>query len=167
MNEYGINITSEMVYKRFGNAIITRAHYAIVLIEMGYATSKDDAFEKYLGKGRPFYIPRYKISPTDAIKLIKGAGGHPVMAHPVLYKFDDNVLENLVSDLTKVGLEGIEAIYCLCTPKDTLKYTELAQRHNLYITGGSDFHGTAKPGLELGTGYGNLSIPESLLNNIL
>ncbi len=167
MNEHGINITEEMVNKRFGDAVITRAHYAILMIEMGYVSSKEEAFEKYLNKGCPFYIPRHKITPSEAVRLIKSAGGHPVMAHPVLYSFEDDVLDNLVCRLADEGLEGIEAVYSCNKPEDTVKYTNLAAKYNLYLTGGSDFHGTAKPGLELGTGYGDLAVPESFLKNIL
>lgn len=167
LNDNGFAITQDMVDKRFGNCVITRAHYAILMIELGYVSDKEEAFSKYLNKGCPCYIPRHKITPSNAVGLIKKAKGHPVMAHPVLYDYDENTLEQLVNNLTNEGLEGIEAIYPLNTPDDDKKYSALAKRHNLYITGGSDFHGTAKPGLELGTGYGNLYVPLKLLENIL
>lgn len=168
LQENGFAITQDMVDKRFGDAVITRAHYAILLIEMGYVKDKDEAFTKWLNKDCPCYVPRHKITPSGAVKLIKKAGGHPVMAHPVLYSFSDEVLDELVSDLKAVGLEGIEAIYCLNKDGDEEKYKQLAIKHGLFITGGSDFHGTAKPGLELGTGYdNNIAVPESLLGNIL
>lgn len=168
LQENGFNITQEMVDNRFKDAVITRAHYAILLIESGYVNSKDEAFEKWLDKGCPCYIPRHKITTCDAVRLIKKAGGHPVMAHPVLYHFSDEVLYNLIEQLKNEGLEGLEAIYCLNTPEDEIKYKVLAEKFGLYITGGSDFHGIAKPNLELGTGYNNnICIPEYLLKNII
>lgn len=167
LNENGFAITKEMVDKRFGDCVITRAHYAILMIELGYVKDKDEAFKNYLNKGCSCYVPRHKITPSDAVRLIKKSGGHPVMAHPVLYSFDEDTLEGLIISLKNDGLEGIEAIYCLNSPADDEKYSALAQKYGLYITGGSDFHGTAKPGLELGTGYGSLRIPASILNHIL
>ncbi|MBD5136806.1 MAG: PHP domain-containing protein [Lachnospiraceae bacterium] len=167
LNDNGFAITQDMVDKRFGNSIITRAHYAILMIELGYVSDKEEAFSKYLNKGCPCYIPRHKVTPANAVELIKSAKGHPVMAHPVLYDFSEDTLEHLVEDLSEKGLEGIEAIYPLNTPKDDKEYFELAARHNLYVTGGSDFHGTAKPGLELGTGYGSLYVPAKILENIM
>lgn len=167
LNENGFAITKEMVDKRFGNCVITRAHYAILMIELGYVKDKDEAFKYYLNKGCPCYVPRHKITPSDAVRLIKKSGGHPVMAHPVLYSFDEDTLEGLIISLKDEGLEGIEAIYCLNSPADDEKYSALAKKHGLHITGGSDFHGTAKPGLEMGTGYGSLRIPALILNHIL
>lgn len=167
LNENDIKISEDMINERFGDAIITRAHYAVLMIELGYVKDKDEAFNRYLNKGCPCYIPRHKISTFDAVNLIKKAGGHAVMAHPVLYKLDENVLEQLIFSLSRKGLEGIEAIYSCNTDEDTEKYTRIAEKYGLYITGGSDFHGTAKPNLELGTGYGNLEVPYSLLANIL
>lgn len=167
LNENGFAITEKMVHERFGNCVITRAHYAILMIELGYVPDKDTAFSKYLGKGCPCYVPRHKITPSGAVELIKKACGHPVMAHPVLYDFEENTLDNLVKDLSAAGLEGIEAIYPLNKPEDDKKFSALAKKHNLFVTGGSDFHGTAKPGLELGTGYGNFYVPAGILEYIL
>lgn len=166
--ENNIPITEDILVRRFGkDTVITRAHYAILMIESGMVKDKDEAFEKYLGCGCKFYIERKHMTPFEAVDFIKIAGGHPVMAHPVLYDFDDATLDKLVCDLQKCGLEGIEAMYSCNRNGDTEKYTALANRYGLYITGGSDFHGTAKPGLELGTGYGNLCVPDELLEKVL
>lgn len=162
------NITSENILKRFGkDTVITRAHYAILMIEGGYLKSKDEAFKKYLNPGCPCYIPRTKVTVTDAVKLILFAKGKPVLAHPLLYKLSDNELDNLVKLLKEIGLQGIEAIYSANKWNDESRMKFLAKKYELFITGGSDFHGTAKPTLELGTGYGNLKVPEGLLGNIL
>ena len=162
------NITPENIAKRFGkDTVITRAHYAILMIEGGYLKNKDEAFKKYLNPGCSCYIPRIKVTVTDAVKLILLANGKPVLAHPLLYKLSDNELDNLVSLLKETGLQGIEAIYSANKWNDEARMKALAQKYDLFITGGSDFHGTAKPTLELGIGYGNLKVPEELIQNIL
>lgn len=168
LQEYGFNITPDLIQKRFGSdTVITRAHYAILMVEGGYVRDKDTAFSKYLNPGCPCYVPRTKVSVSDAVKLILSANGKPVLAHPLLYKLSASELENLVELLKKDGLLGIEAIYSLNSQNDEARMKSLAAKYGLFITGGSDFHGTAKPNLELGTGYGNLYIPEELLKNIL
>lgn len=168
LQEHGFNITPELIRKRFGEkTVITRAHYAILMIEGGYVKDKDVAFSKYLNPGCPCYVPRTKVSVSDAVKLILLAGGKPVLAHPLLYKLSDNELDDLVKLLKHDGLLGIEAIYSANKWNDEAKMKQLAAKYDLFITGGSDFHGTAKPNLKLGTGYGNLHVPEELLKNIL
>ena len=166
MQECGFNITPEMVKNRFKDAVITRAHYAIMLIEGGYVKNKDEAFEKYLNHGCICYIPRTKDSVVDAIRMILNANGKPVLAHPLLYKLSNSALEDLVRLLTDNGLQGIEAIYSANKWTDESRMKQLAKKYNLFITGGSDFHGLAKPTLDLGIGYGNLKVPYELLNNL-
>lgn len=168
LQEHGFNITPELIKKRFGEeTVITRAHYAILMVEGGYVKDKDAAFSKYLNPGCPCYVPRTKVSVNDAVKLILSADGKPVLAHPLLYKLSDNELDSLVKILKENGLLGIEAIYSANKWNDEARMKALAVKYGLFITGGSDFHGTAKPNLELGTGYGNLCVPEELLKNIL
>lgn len=169
MQEMGFDITDERIAARFsGVNVITRAHYAILFTELGYTKDNDEAFEKYLNPDCPCYIPRVKVPVTEAVKLILSANGKPVMAHPVLYnKLSDAKLDELTALLKDAGLMGIEAIYSKNKEGDEEKIRLLAEKYNLFITGGSDFHGDAKPGLYMGTGYGNLAIPEELLQNIL
>ena len=169
MQEMGFDITDERIAARFsGVNVITRAHYAILFTELGYTKDNDEAFEKYLNPDCPCYIPRVKVPVTEAVKLILSANGKPVMAHPVLYnKLSDAELDELTALLKDAGLMGIEAIYSKNKEGDEEKIRLLAEKYNLFITGGSDFHGDAKPGLYMGTGYGNLAIPEELLQNIL
>lgn len=167
--DYGFkNITPKNIESRFGkNTVITRAHYAILMIEGGYVKDKEIAFKKFLNPGCPCYIPRTKVSVTDAIQLILLANGKPVLAHPLLYKLSFTELDNLLKILKENGLQGIEAIYSANKWNDEAKMKALAKKYGLFITGGSDFHGNAKPNLELGTGYGNLNVPYDLLKNIL
>ena len=167
LNLNGFNITPEGIKKRFGNAVITRAHYAILMVEGGYVKDKDVAFHKYLNPGCLCYVPRTKVSVTDAVEIILKAEGKPVLAHPLLYKLTLRELENLVSLLKPAGLQGIEAIYSSNKWDDESRMKQLAKKYDLFITGGTHFHGTAKPTLDLGVGYGNMRISPELLEHIL
>lgn len=162
LNEQGFSITWEEMLKRFGNITITRAHFAKYLIDEGYVASKEEAFSKYLEPGRPCYVSREKVTPKEAIDMILGAGGHPILAHPMLYKMPLDRLESVIVMLKDYGLQGIEAVYSLNRPEDDSYLAKLAKRHGLYVTGGSDFHGEIKPHIALGTGKGNLRITKSL-----
>lgn len=162
LNEQGFSITWEEMLKRFGNITITRAHFAQYLIDEGYVASKEEAFSKYLEPGRPCYVSREKVTPKEAIDMILGAGGHPILAHPMLYKMPLDRLESVIVMLKDYGLQGIEAVYSLNRPEDDSYLAKLAKRHGLYVTGGSDFHGEIKPHIALGTGKGNLRITKSL-----
>lgn len=162
LNEQGFPITWEEMLKRFGNITVTRAHFAKYLIDEGYVASKEEAFSKYLEPGRPCYVSREKVTPKEAIDMILGAGGHPILAHPMLYKMPLDRLESVIVMLKDYGLQGIEAVYSLNRPEDDSFLAKLAKRHGLYVTGGSDFHGEIKPHIALGTGKGNLRITKSL-----
>lgn len=166
LRSLGIDIDASKLQEIYGNAAITRAHYARYLVENGYVKDKDTAFKKYLGKGCPGYVPKITISPKEAIDIIKVAKGHPILAHPLLYKYSKVQLDSLFDYLKGLGLEGIEGIYSLHTVEDELMLKKMAKSHGLYITGGSDFHGGNKPDIDLGTGKGNLKIPYELIENI-
>lgn len=167
LNKQGFKITEEQLKERFKDAVITRAHFAIMLVECGYVKDKDIAFKKYLNPGCPCYVPRTRINVIDAISLIHLANGKAVLAHPLLYHFSETELDSLVALLKENGLQGLEAIYSSNKWNDESRMKQLAQKYDLFITGGSDFHGLAKPTLDLGVGYGDLKVPEKLLSNIL
>jgi predicted metal-dependent phosphoesterase TrpH len=159
----GFTITLSKLYDIFGKTVLTRAHFARYLFDMGYISSMKEAFDKYLSSGCPCYVPRVKCTPYEAIEIIRSAKGIPVLAHPLLYNLTDSELEELVSSLTRSGLKGLEAIYSLNTKQEEAKMLALAQKYNLFVTGGSDFHGDNKPDIDLGVGKGTLRIPFSLL----
>ncbi len=167
MQQDGIKISKEIMYERFGDVSVTRAHFARFLVENGYVAHKDMAFAMYLNKGKKYYVSREKVSPKMAIDMIKNSGGHAVLAHPLLYKFGKDRLLSLFDYLKTMGLEGIEGIYSLNTPSDDIWLKKMADNYGYYITGGSDFHGANKPQIDLGSGKGNLKIPADILINIL
>lgn len=162
----GIDISLEDLTFKEPNTVITRAHFARFLFEHGYVKTRNEAFEKYLGENCPYYVPREYLTPKDAISLIKQAGGIPVLAHPLLYNFSSNELEELVRYLKELGLVGIETIYSANIGSDESTVRELAQRYDLLMTGGSDYHGANKPNLAIGIGKGNLKIPYSMLDTL-
>lgn len=166
LNEKGIEISSRNIYERFQNASITRAHIAQYLIEHGYVKEKKEAFDKYIGKGRPCYVERARPDARVVLGLIQSADGIPVLAHPLQYQLTGEELAAMVQFLKSYGLKGIEAIYSSYSIKEESDLRRLARLSGLFITGGSDFHGDIKPDIKLGTGKGNLKIPKEILSNI-
>lgn len=164
--DHGIPVSYEALTAEFPDCVITRAHYARYLLNHGYVKSLSEAFERYIGDHAPCFVPRKKITPMRAVEIIRKAGGFPILAHPMLYHMGTTQLEKLVASLKEIGLMGIEAIYSTHTPSDERKIRALAQKYDLCISGGSDFHGTAKPGLDLGTGYGKLFVPYDVLTTV-
>lgn len=161
-----IDITYEKLQARFPDAVITRAHYASYLLEQGYVKSRQDAFAKYLGDHTKYFVPREKVTPAQAVSLILQAGGVPILAHPPLYHMGQERLDALTASLKEDGLMGIEAFYSTYSNQDVRDMLHLAKKYDLLLSGGSDFHGANKPGLDLGCGYGKLYVPEDLLTDI-
>ena len=160
LTEAGIDISYEKLMAAYPGAVITRAHYARYLLDHGYVKSLPEAFERYVGDHCPYFVPREKVTPVQAVQLIRQAKGIPVLAHPTLYHMGKDALQKLVSSLTEAGLVGLEAIYSTYSAGEEREMRQLALRNGLLISGGSDFHGSNKPGLELATGYhGKLVIP--------
>ena len=162
----GFPIDYESLTARFGESILTRAHFARFLHEKGAIPSIDSAFKKILAEDGPYFVNRQYLSPKTGIDLIKKAGGIPVLAHPLLYKMSVTELHKLLDELKGYGLKGIEAMYSRNHGTDEAFVKKLAQQFDLFITGGSDFHGTNKPDIELGRGEGNLFVPVMLLENL-
>lgn len=166
LQEVGINITYEDLQQEFPNSVITRAHYAKYMLNHGYIKSMKEAFDRYIGDHCPCYIPREKVTPAQAVELILQADGVPILAHPILYGMGSSRLNSVVAELKETGLMGIEALYSTYTSAEERQVRTLAQKYNLLISGGSDFHGSNKPDLDLGTGYGNLNVPDYVLEDI-
>lgn len=162
----GVDVSYEKLMETYPGAVITRAHYAKYMMKEGYVKSFAEAFERYIGDRAPCFIPREKVTPQDAIKLILEAKGIPVLAHPLLYGMGKDRLQLLVERLKEAGLVAIEAVYSTYSPSEEAEMRKLAKENGLLISGGSDFHGSTKPGLDLAVGYGRLYIPEEILTNL-
>lgn len=166
LQEHGVAVTYDKLKETFPGAVITRAHYARFLTDNGYTGSMKEAFERYVGDHAPCYIPREKVTPAQAVSLIRDARGIPVLAHPVLYRMSTERLEQLVMELKAAGLLAIECLYSTYTAAETREMHAIAAKYGLVVSGGSDFHGSNKPGLQFGTGYGKLYIHEDILLNL-
>lgn len=135
----GIDIDWWRVQEIAGDGAVGRPHIAQAMLEKGYITSFEEAFDKYIGHGGPAYVEREKMTPEEAVQLILSSRGLPVLAHPFTVKEP----ETMVIKLKAAGLIGIEAYYKDNTAEETGATLELAARYGLIATGGSDFHGIA------------------------
>ena len=163
----GISVTVETLSGYFPDAVITRAHMAAWLADMGYVETRAVAFDKYLGEHAPCFVPKTQVTPEDAIRLIRSHGGIPVLAHPLLYALSKKQLRQLVGSLKENGLKGIEAVYVLNRGSDEAFVRSLAEQYGLLVTGGSDFHGKNKPHIALGTGINqSVAVPYELLEEL-
>ena len=159
----GYEITYEDLEAAFPDTVITRAHFAQYLLRRGVISSIEEAFSKLIGDDCPYFVSREKISPHFAVEFLLQFGGVPILAHPLQYKMTDADLQALVSSLSELGLTGIEVYYPGYKPSDTAGLCRLADQYGLFYSGGSDFHGANKKNLDLGTGYGHLYVPDSIL----
>lgn len=166
LQEAGIDITFDKLCAENPGAVITRAHYAAYLTEHGYVANRPEAFAKYVGDNCKYYVPREKITPAQAVELILQAKGVPILAHPPLYHMGNERLDALVGSLKQAGLMGIETFYSSYSNQDERDMLNLTKKYDLLLSGGSDFHGDNKPGLDLGTGYGKLFVPYEILEKI-
>lgn len=134
----GMAVTAEEVMALAQDGNVGRPHLARVLVRRGFVASTDEAFDRYLGEGRPAYVPRPDVTAADAIRAIHEAGGLASLAHPGLPNRDA-----AIPDLVTAGLDAIEAYHVNHSPGLTAHYRRLAERRGLLVTGGSDFHGAA------------------------
>lgn len=162
----GIDISIRQMQETFGDSVWTRAHFARYLFEHGYVKEMPDAFRYYVGEHCPYFVPREKVTPVQAVNLIYRTGGIPILAHPMLYHLEADDMDELLNSLKKAGLMGIEALYSTHSAPDESLVRCLAKAHDLLISGGSDFHGSNKPDIDLGTGRQNLNIPYEVLKNL-
>lgn len=168
LNDLGVDIRLEEVQK-IGRNLTGRPHFAKVLIAKGYVSNTQEAFDKYLAETAAAGVEREECSLFEGIEMVTEAGGLAVLAHPYRMTFarDDAKMSELLKSLMDRGLRGIEVYYSEHTPEDREFFLMLANRYNLIATGGSDYHGTNKPGICLGTGRNNnLAVPYSVLDNL-
>jgi predicted metal-dependent phosphoesterase TrpH len=164
LQRLGINITYDTVKEFQRRGQVGRPHFAQALVQKGIVPTVEDAFSQWLKPGRPAYVPKYRLSPAEAIEAILAAGGIPVLAHPnSVNARDEAELDALLADLKAFGLKGLEVYYPEHGPEQKAAYERLAIRHALVMTGGTDFHGATKPGICLGSGKGDLRVPYQLV----
>ncbi len=148
LNAIGVRLDLDRVRELAGEGSIGRAHVARALVEAGHVASMDEAFERYLSRGRAGYVARPRLSPVEAVELVHASGGVAVLAHPFSVADLDTTLARLVG----AGLDGIEVFYSLYNDEQRHALANLAERFDLVPTGGSDFHGPGeREGREIGT----------------
>ena len=168
LNALGMELNTDELARVVGDATAGRPHIAQLMIQKGMADSINDAFDRFLGKGRPAYVKKYRAPMAQAIGAINEAGGIAVLAHPYLNGLTDpTAFESFLKELHSMGLKGIEAIYPLHSKTATAEYCRLARKYDLAITGGSDFHGDVTPGIHMGAGDGSLHVPYSLYEKLM
>lgn len=141
LQKLGISISFDEVLAEAESGSIGRPHIVRVLLKRGHVKTVEEAFERYLKHGRPAYVGKYRIDPVEAIDIIRGLKGVPVLAHPIF----SNIGEEKFSELVKSGLKGIEAYHSRHDEATTKNYEELAKKYGLIVTGGSDSHGLEDP----------------------
>ncbi len=145
LNSLGIKVDNQKLIRKINDAIPTRLHLALYLLDQGRVNSLSEAFRKYLAPGKPAYVARFKFNAQEAIKLIKDSSGMPVLAHPHLI-----ANQIWVEELIKLGIDGLEATYPGMPQAKRSLYRNLANKYNLIETGGSDAHGSYKKFTEIG-----------------
>ena len=164
LTQLGVPITEEEVKDVAGIGSVGRPHIAQVILAKGYVTSVKEAFERYLGHGAAAFVSRDLPDATEVISWIREVGGVAVLAHPSWVEEKKRGLQPFCEALKEYGLQGLEVFYGTHTSRQTSEYLTLAKRLDLLITGGSDFHGLAKPDIRIGVGRGNLKVSAKLLD---
>jgi predicted metal-dependent phosphoesterase TrpH len=139
LNKLGIPLKAESVFALANCKSPGRPHVARALVKEKLISNLDEAFERYLKKGRPAWVPKTKMSALEGVELIHQAGGLAVMAHPGLNRTDD-----IIPDLVDAGLDGIECFHTKHSTVMSERYLEIAEKYDLLVTGGSDCHGFSK-----------------------
>ena len=155
LQELGVKITMEEVENQAGGNVVGRPHIAAILHRKGYVSSIKEAFNKYLAQGAPAYFDKERLTPKQALEMIRSCGGLPVLAHVIQLRTDnDGQLDRVVKDMVDLGLAGIEVFHSDHNPDWIDKCQRLAAKYKLLKTGGSDFHGNNKAHIELGNARG-------------
>ena len=167
LQKLGFAVSGDDIVRASGGGQIGRPHFAKVLVEKKYVKSMEEAFDRYLGKGKPAYVEKDRLNPEEGIRMIVKSGGIPVLAHPTtLGEYDSGGMPSLLARLKENGLRGVEVYYYSHTEPDTHRLQSLAQRFELLVTGGTDFHGANLGDIQIGIGKGNLKIPYRLLEEL-
>lgn len=165
--ELGIPVTyEELVAEASSEETLGRPHVAAVLVRHGAASSIPDAFDRWLAGGRPAHVPKARVAPATVAELARGSGGVAVLAHPLTLGLGPAALDAAVAELAGAGFAGIEAVYGRYTRDERAALGDLAHRHGLVATGGSDYHGTVKDDLSVGSGQGDLRVPDDVLEEL-
>ena len=166
LNAAGYKVDYEKVCQRTMNGNVNRAHIATELLERGYVSSVTEAFETLLSKNYGFYVEPERLGLIDAIRFLRSIKALPILAHP-LKDISAEQLCEMLPRLIEAGLVGIETMHSSYSDEEIAISKKIAARYSLLQSGGSDYHGTAKPDVSIAIGKGNLSIPSSVYYDLL
>ncbi|MBD5097745.1 MAG: PHP domain-containing protein [Lachnospiraceae bacterium] len=166
MQKDGLNVTMEKLLHGNPDSVITRAHFARVLVEEGICKDKDTAFRKYIGIGCKYYLPKPQVTCETAMNILTKYSKASFLAHPLLYHLGYSQIEELLIYLKSLGLKGLEAYHSSNNAYESDRLRQIAASLDLKISGGSDFHGIIKPNIRLGAGRGNMRVHYKLLEDI-
>lgn len=164
LNRLGLTLAWEDVAQLAKEDVVGRPHFAQAIIAKGFVRNKTEAFDKYLGKGKPAYVERERFTIEESIGLIREAGGVPVLAHPYTLNMGRRRLREFLTELKTKGLQGIEGYYSEHSHEQQRFCLNMARTLDWVVTGGSDFHGAMNPHIRLGVGFGALDIPDELVD---
>lgn len=167
LTDLGMPVTIEEVLEEAGGGSVGRPHIAAVMVRKGYVPDIKTAFDEWLANDRPAYSGRPRLEPEEGIALACESGAVPILAHPHTLGINRSAeMAQLLERLTATGLIGLEALYSSYQRHEREGYADLAGRFGLIPSGGSDFHGEYKPGLDLGSGYGDLVVPDEVMEEL-
>lgn len=166
MQQDGLPVTMEKLLHGNPDSVITRAHFARVLVEEGVCKDKETAFRKYIGIGCKYYLPKPQVTCEKAMSILTKYSRAAFLAHPLLYHLGYAQIEELLVYLKGLGLKGLEAYHSSNNAYESDRLRQIAIKHSLNISGGSDFHGIIKPNIQLGVGRGGMRINIHLLDAI-
>ncbi|MDR3640529.1 MAG: PHP domain-containing protein [Humidesulfovibrio sp.] len=161
----GVHLRREDV-ERHASGVVGRPHMALAMLEAGVVRTFEEAFSRFLGTSGLAYVPKAKLTPSEAIRAIHADHGLAVLAHPYLLSQRPREIEAILTELAEIGLDGVEVYYTEHSDKYTALLSSLANRLKLLESGGSDFHGEVKPGVTLGRGRGGLFVRRELLDKM-
>lgn len=168
LNELGVAITMDDVRREAAGDVVARPHIARALVRRGHVREPQEAFERWLGKGRPAYADRARPTLADAVAAARSAGAATVVCHPTTLGFrEDAPLVEHLAGLRAAGVDGIEVRTGRTTESEERRWEEIAAHAGLLPSGGSDFHGENRPDLKIGRGRGRLRVPTAWLDALL
>ena len=162
----GFDISMEQLNEEYPGAVLGRPHMAEHLMRRGYADSVKDAFDRYLSESSPYYLPKRRISIARAVEVILASGGVPVLAHPLQYRYPENEVVEMIEHAKALGIQALECYYSEHSPGQQAWLLSMAEKYGLGVSGGSDYHGTRKTHISLGSGMGALCVPYTVLEGL-
>ncbi len=167
LNRLGVPVTLEELLEEAGEGSIGRPHVAKILVRKGVVTSIQEAFDVYLAKGKPAYMDKVKLNEVDAIRMIHEAGGLAILAHPHLMNYPTfRETRERILQLREIGLDGFEIYYSTMPAAFSRELIRLARELGCAASGGSDYHGANKDNIRMGSGLGDLAVPDEVYDRL-